>query len=515
MRTTGGIMYNVILFTDVTDTTMVYKSIGAYKCAHELRKAGYKVLVVDNLHCFTLDEIKQVIDLSVSESTLFVGFSTTFIMNSNVEATDTGTSFTTISDGVFFPQGEEFAQQAISHIKNINENCKVVVGGAKVHANWNSKLTDYVVLGFSERSIVNLANHLQNKDPLTQSYKNIWGCVVVDDKAATEYDFKNSDFQWQYEDVLNSKVLPLEVSRGCIFKCRFCSFPLIGKKNNDYIRDSEQLYKELQSNYDKFGVRYYYIIDDTFNDNQYKLECLLAAVKRLNFQPLFWAYTRLDLVARNHDNFQLLYDIGVRGYYFGIETLDNTAGKLIGKGYDKEKMVEAIRIMRQRYSDVLMHGSFIVGLPEESLDSCTNTFERIISQDIPLHSFNFKGLMLFDNDKVSWTSDLSLNYQKYGYEKIPEVHGNSRVDINWQNNYTNRDEASKLSQQFNQIGQQHDMFHVPGQAAWGLLNYDQEYDDIIKLQYKNIDWPVLEQKRHKFIGEYKNQLYKFLQQQMK
>lgn len=503
-------MYQIILFTDVTDTTMVYKSIGAYKCAHELRRAGYSVLVIDNLHVFTQEDFQKALDHAMGAGTFMLGFSTTFLMNSNVERTEHGTFFTAIEDSVFFPQGPEFARRAIDHARSINPQCRIVVGGAKTHSNWQNKLTDFVILGFAEQSIVDLAHHLHKGSALPNAYKNIWGCTVIDDKAAADYDFQHNDFEWLPEDVIGSRVLPIEISRGCIFKCKFCSFPLIGKKNNDYIRDSERLYQELKNNYEQFGVRYYYILDDTFNDNRFKLEQLLAAVRRLDFQPIFWAYTRLDLVARDHSNFQLLYDIGVRGYYFGIETLDPTAGKIIGKGYDKEKMIDAIRIMRDRYDDVLMHGSFIIGLPEESLDSCRNTFERIMSQDIPLHSFNFKGLMLFNDDKVTWNSELSVNFDQYGYESIPETQPGNRIDINWQNRHTNRDQASQLSKEFNRVGQNSDMYHIPGQVVWGFLNYGQDFDQLKAIKYRDINWAQAESMRADFVAKYKHNLLEFL-----
>jgi radical SAM superfamily enzyme YgiQ (UPF0313 family) len=31
-----------------------------------------------------------------------------------------------------------------------------------------------------------------------------------------------------------AKVLPIEIARGCIFKCKFCSYPLNGKQNLDF-----------------------------------------------------------------------------------------------------------------------------------------------------------------------------------------------------------------------------------------------------------------------------------------
>jgi hypothetical protein len=94
-----------------------------------------------------------------------------------------------------------------------------------------------------------------------------------------------------------------------------------GKKNLDFVKDVELLRKELQDTYDKFGVSTYSIVDDTFNDNEYKLDLILEAVKQLTFKPIFWAYTRLDLL-ETKKQIEKLYEIGVRGYYFGIETLN-------------------------------------------------------------------------------------------------------------------------------------------------------------------------------------------------
>jgi hypothetical protein len=86
-------MYDAVIFTDVTDTVTIYKAIGAYKIANTLRQQGYSCLVVDHLHAFTLDEIKKVIDNSVSINTLFVGFSTTFF-NSTLNSVNSDGSLT-------------------------------------------------------------------------------------------------------------------------------------------------------------------------------------------------------------------------------------------------------------------------------------------------------------------------------------------------------------------------------------------------------------------------------------
>ena len=504
-------MYDCIIFTDITETVLVYKAIGAYKCANQLRKNGYSCLVVDYLHEFTLEEFKRVIDSAVSDKTVMIGFSTTFMLDTSGEHDSSNIVYKTLPDGVFFPQGKEFENLAVDYIKSKNSKCAIAVGGAKTHPNYNSKNADYAFLGFSESSIVNVVSYLKTGVPVQYSYTNVWGVTIIDDKTASNYDFSGSSFEWEESDVLNAKVLPIEMARGCIFKCKFCSYPLIGKKKLDFIKSSDALHRELQTAYDKFGVKNFFIIDDTFNDSEYKLDLVLDAVKQLSFQPYFWAYARLDLIARDMRLFDKLYQIGVRSFYFGIETIDNDAGRIIGKGYDKEKLVEAIRQMRTKYPDVLLHGSLIIGLPEETLESCQSTFDRIMSQDIPLHSFNFKGLQLFSANKVTWNSELSANFRDYGYEEIPETSSSNRIDFNWKNKYTTRDEASALSKNFNSVCMQSELFHIPGQAVWGMLNFDKEYDQISKIKYKNVDWGHMYNSKKQFIQDYKINLFNILE----
>ena len=212
-------MYDTIIFTDVIDTVTVYKAIGAYKIANTLRQHGYTCLVVDHLHSLSLDEAKQIITKYLNRESLFVGFSTTFA-------------------------SDKIESELITHIKSINNNCKIVLGGTKATSSISNKNIDYSIISYGEKSIVNLANHLRNNSHL-ETYKNIFGVNIIDGRKDTEYDFVNSKFHWTDTDVGGVKVLPIEISRGCIFKCKFCSYPLNGKQNLDFIRHSDNLYEEL------------------------------------------------------------------------------------------------------------------------------------------------------------------------------------------------------------------------------------------------------------------------------
>ena len=205
-----------------------------------------------------------------------------------------------------------------------------------------------------------------------------------------------------------------------------------GKETVDYIKPVKTLQKELLHNYEKYGITDYRILDDTCNDTEKKLDAMLEVVKELPFQPKFWAYIRLDLMTKHPHTLTKMYDIGIRGMFFGIETLHLPSGRLIGKGFKTEKLIEMAQHVRERYgNEIHTTGSFIVGLPGESVESVLNTQERVYSGELPLHDAQFWPLT-FDNKKYFyWQSDLSINFEKFGYTQTEDSPSEER--IGWKN----------------------------------------------------------------------------------
>jgi len=506
-------MYDFVIFTDVTDTILAYKAIGAYKIANTLREEGYTVLVVDHLHTFSLDEFKRIIDLSVGPNTKFVGFSSTFYNASEemVEERSTEFGFMVTLDDHVFPQGREYEDQAVAYIKQVSPDCKILAGGVKTHKDLKNKNVDYAILGYGETSVLSLANHLVHGTKIGYgAMKNLWGVTVIDNALGSDYDFGSSDFKWEDTDVIGHKVLPLEISRGCIFRCRFCSYPLIGKKDNDHIRSAESLRKEMQDNYDRFGVEYYYCLDDTFNDNEAKLDRILEAVKKLTFQPKMWAYVRLDLLTARKD-IDKLYEIGIRAMFLGIETIHPKAAQAIKKGGKKSKHVDMIRAIREKYGNkILMHGAFIVGLPGESLDDVQTTFDRLMSEDIPLHTFRFAGLVLHRPSAVVWSSEFSREYEKWGYAVDPEEK-DDMLGMQWRQQLMTRKEAWDTADRFNHEMMQSQRYHIPNQVVWPLVNYDLDPTHLHNSQYMDLNWAELERvKKVEFMSNYKQKLFDYL-----
>ncbi|CAB4133548.1 COG1032 Fe-S oxidoreductase [uncultured Caudovirales phage] len=521
-------MYDIIFFTDDTNNIASAPPIGAYKCAHVLRKNGYKCLVVNHFSAFTLDELYKLIDLTVDNKTKLIGFSTTFLKSIGITKIEGQPSplYPELPVDQVFPHGKEIENQIIKYCRDKNSKIKTLVGGAKAHPNFNNKNIDYVCIGYSEVSVVNLANYLNNIEDLQFATKNIWGTIVLDDRFAKTYDFSNSDFEWLPEDVVNHKTLPIEIARGCIFKCKFCSYPLNGKQNLDFVKSEKQLDYELRRNYEEFGINTYLLVDDTFNDHEDKLNKMLRVVKQLPFQPKFWGYHRLDLISTRPHTMDILYDIGVRSMFFGIETLNPISAKIIGKGYDRKKQIKALETMRTKYdNDISLHGSFIIGLPQDTEEYAMDTYQQILNQTIPLHSWNFYPLIIFRQNLTTYASDIEKNFKSYGYEEIHElgeslIPNNSpiRFDkiINWKNQNTDFQRVTKLSNFITKNSYENAKMHVSGQFAMSIASMNHpvyNFETVRNTFFRDFNfYEVEEVVRKQFIEEYKQKLFAHLAQ---
>jgi len=506
--------YNAIIFTEITDTVLIYKALGAFKIAHQLRKAGYSCLVVDHFHSWTQEEMSQLLEQTIDHNTFFIGASTTFLQDTDVDHSGHVTYKQFNPNISFCPQGKQFEEFFVNKIKSLNPNCKIVIGGYKTDENCSNKNIDIIVKGYAEKSIITLIENLKNNQPLENNIKNIWGINVIQKLGEDgQYDFAHGGMKWEYTDVVNSKVLPLETARGCIFNCKFCGYAMRGKKTLDYVLDADLMYRELQENYDRYGITDYSLMDDTFNDSEAKLDSILSVINRLNFQPHFWAYARLDLMALKPDRVKKMFDIGVRSVYLGVETLNKKTGEIVGKGLDPELQIKTVQSVRETYgNDFLMHASFIIGLPEESLEQVTKTYEMVLDQTIPFHSVHFKGLTIRDSNTFWSPSEFDRSWKKYGYEIDEE---NSVVDwenLNWKNQYMNRIVAEQTAQEFNRNLYNDNKSYINNQTAWALMNYpDFSYDQVKHLKNVDLDWYKITQAKNNYIRTYKQKLFEEIQ----
>lgn len=441
--------YNVIIFTGGLLATS--KPFGAYKIAHELRAAGFSTLVINHVEHFSIQELKDILFKTVGSNTLFVGVSNTFF--GSIGALGSAKVVNESDAHGLFPLAQQEETELCNYVKSLNPRVKFALGGTRTHYNVSNPNIDYVFVGYSDQSVVNFARHLSSGVDLQKARKNLSGVVIIDDDLAKDFDFANSSMKWTDDDiVLRGETLPLEISRGCIFSCKFCSYRLNGKQALDYLKNYDNIRNELIHNYENYGVTCYRFVDDTFNDTEEKIDAMLAIAESLPFELKFWAYIRLDLLATRPQTIDKLYRMGLRSIFFGIETLNKKTGLLIGKGFDPDRSVALINSLKETYKENLhIHTSFICGLPEESLDSVNRTMERLLSREINADSYSFYPLGIAKSATHTWQSAFGLNMQQYGYYEDPDDTDTDKRLIPWKNKYMTFQQAKNHVEEFLQL----------------------------------------------------------------
>jgi hypothetical protein len=258
---------------------------------------------------------------------------------------------------------------------------------------------------------------------------------------------------WRNHNVLPGEALPLELARGCIFKCKFCSFPLLGKKKGTYLRDAVQVRDEMIEAWETHGTRTYFVTDDTFNDDNDKIEALHKVFTNLPFKPIFSAYLRIDLINKYPHQADILTDMGLIGTFFGLETMQADSAKAIGKGLAPNKVKDRLYWLADRWKHkVNISAGFILGLPYDDVFYFDDLISWSLESDNPIQQIEFYPLYLFNHtvpgDRKPYLSEFSLHPEIYGY-KFPGTENYSHWKLPEQN--LNYEICTEISNSYNQL----------------------------------------------------------------
>lgn len=510
--------YNALILSDITDPIFLNKNVAPYTLANILRNRGIEVKVIHHLNMWKIDELISTVEFLVNENTLFVGFSNFFYKLVNNTSESEELTFTSSQPNVLLPHGLEKGNLLVKKVKEKNPNCKILLGGPTATDNISNRNIDYIFKGYADKTIIDLVEFLiSDKKEVTQTtpdywYKNLYGITIVDGTTYKDNNFVTTRMQYLPEDaVLPGETLPIEIARGCIFQCKFCSYPLNGKKTLEHIKDIKILQEELTYNFRQYGVTRYFFLDDTFNDSIEKLEMMEEISSKLPFQLEYWAYIRLDLIAAKPKSLRTLYNSGLRAAHLGLETLNKKTGSVIGKGADPEKLIDTIRFIKAEYgSNLLLHSSFIVGLPYEDEKSVTRTAERILNREVLVDSADFHSLVIQPKGYTNYLSAFGTDFKNFGYvqknpNEVTELEKqNTRDAIVWKNNLMDLHRSIELATEFNKKMWAEN--NMRSSLAFQIANLGFELQDFVNKKLTEIDWHTLKLAKYKRFAEYKSLL---------
>jgi hypothetical protein len=446
-----------IIFTGMERTRTISRPAGAARLRTFLEQHNYNIEVIDYFGNFSEKEIELLCERYIGSKTLFVGISITFIY-----------AFDKIN-------------YLFKHIKEKYPKVQTLIGGSETPIEGvDLTQVDRIVWGYSEEAMLHYMKFLSKKLLNDLPWVPYRGTKSINAEMLYKNDSSDLTIKWLESDLIKNNFLPIEISRGCIFRCRFCAFPLLGKKKNDYIRHVDNLSSELRRNYEMFGVNNYWFNDDTFNDNVVKLEYVAEAIAKSGVKITYTAFLRADLIEAFPETIPMLADTGLVAATFGLETFHPEAKKAIGKGLDNERQFEAIRQLK-KYKPIYTYTGMICGLPGEPISSVMKSQQTLLDQNFEVFDNWDWWPLLIRKGSVSRLSEFEKEYDKWGYSEmlrgeytVPKGDNDFRYAqedggiLIWKNKYTNWFTARQIADSLNKETEQYRI--KAGKSIYGNAN---------------------------------------------
>ncbi|MFU8803876.1 MAG: DUF4080 domain-containing protein [Bradymonadaceae bacterium] len=270
--------------------------------------------------------------------------------------------------GVYIWNARESAE-LVSMLKRVRPDITVVLGGPEVSYETEGQAVveaaDYVITGEADLTFPQVCEELLAGD--LPPAKIIPGQLPKAEELALPYELYDS------KDIAH-RVIYVEASRGCPFRCEFClsslakgvrKFPL-----EAFLGEMERLFER--------GVRHFKFVDRTFNlDIGMSTEILQFFLDR--YEPGLFVHFEMvpDRLPEELREVIARFPAGVLQFEVGIQTFNVDVAKLISRRQDYGRLADNFRFLREE-TGVHLHADLIAGLPGEDMESFGVGFDRLV-----------------------------------------------------------------------------------------------------------------------------------------
>ncbi len=258
--------------------------------------------------------------------------------------------------------------QVVRLLKSLRPDIKIVLGGPEVSFETESQeicqLADHVVTGWGDVSFPKLCR------ALLDGPKPLMKIIVGEQPALGAIALPYKEYT---ADDLANRLLYVEASRGCPFKCEFC---LSSLDKTAWAFDLDAFMAELDALYLR-GARNFKFVDRTFNLKvDFSVRILQFFLDRLT-PDLF---IHFEVVPDSlHDKLKALiaqFPAGSLQFEVGIQSFNPEVQQRISRRQDNIKTADNLRWLVTQ-SRAHVHADLIFGLPGETLESFALGFDQL------------------------------------------------------------------------------------------------------------------------------------------
>src|ERR1700683_5202628 len=282
----------------------------------------------------------------------------------------------------------------IKALKAVNPGLKAGLVGAKVAVDPDGSLKaspaiDFVARNEFDFTIKEVAEDRPWGEIAVLSYRNASGVIVHNDERAilenmdllpfvTPVYKRDLDINNYFIGYLRHPYLSIYTGRGCKSRCTFCLWPQTVGGHRYRTRSVGHVIEEIAWAQKAFPeVKEFFFDDDTFTDDLPRAE---AIAKELSKLGVTWSCNAKANVPRK--TLQVLRDNGLRLLLVGYESGNQQILHNIKKGM----LIDVARRFTKDCHDVgvVIHGTFILGLPGETKETIEETIR--FATDINPHT---------------------------------------------------------------------------------------------------------------------------------
>lgn len=254
-------------------------------------------------------------------------------------------------------------------LRKVQPELPIVVGGPEVSYEWDQqeivRLADYLITHEGEVALRNLATNILNGQPPEQKI-HAGGQPPIEQIALPYRLYSDHDLQ--------HRVVYVEASRGCPFRCEFCLSSL-DKLVRYFPLDT--LLQELETLLQR-GARQFKFIDRTFNLRLEVSQTLLNFFLERYTPDLFVHFEMVpDRFPEELRQLVAQFPPGAVQFEIGIQSFDPDVQKAISRRQDMPKLEDNLLYLR-KHTGVHIHADLIVGLPGETQEQFQKGFDRLV-----------------------------------------------------------------------------------------------------------------------------------------
>ena len=339
--------------------------IGLLYIAHSLRKAGFRVSILDL--CFSKDVRKDIKKTIKRVAPDFVGVSLRNI------------------DNLTFPQSVSYLpamKKVISTIK-LCTHAPIILGGSAFSLFPKEILSflncEWGIVGEGENALTQLLSHFSRGEKDYKTIDNlIWNhddrihinrtkCLDHPIDSVLDYSLVDNKAYVRFAGMAN-----VQTKRGCSFKCSYCTYPLIEGKNYR-LRSPEIVAKEIRLLQKKYAVPHVFFVDDVFTyPPKHAMEVCKALLKKK--VKMHWSCFASPY-GISKKLLVLMKKAGCTHIEFGSDALSNRVLAKLRKPFTVKEVLRASRLCND--VGIKCAHYVIFGAPGENRASLEENFETI------------------------------------------------------------------------------------------------------------------------------------------